>query len=97
MRKFLGVLGLVIGLAAVGAAIYWQRANAVMQAPGPHQQPLELVVKSGATVRGVLAELEARGALKDRRGVELILRVRGWPQIRTGSSPRGVWCSRRSP
>jgi len=84
MRKFLGVLGLVIGLAAVGAAIYWQRANAVMQAPGPHQQPLELVVKSGATVRGALAELDSRGALSDRRAVELVLRVRGWPQIRTG-------------
>ena len=84
MRKFLGVLGLVISLAAVGAAIYWQRANAVMQAPGPHQQPLELVVKSGATVRGALAELDSRGALSDRRAVELLLRVRGWPQIKTG-------------
>ena len=39
MRKLLAVLGLAIGLAAAGAAIYWQRANAVMQAPGPHQQP----------------------------------------------------------
>jgi UPF0755 protein len=55
-----------------------------MQAPGPHQQPLELVVKSGATVRGALAELDSRGALSDRRAVELLLRVRGWPQIRTG-------------
>ena len=52
MRKVLVVLLLGIGLAAAGAAIYWQRANTVMQAPGPHQQPLELVVKSGATVRG---------------------------------------------
>jgi UPF0755 protein len=84
MRKFLVVVVLAIGLAAAGAAIYWQRANAVMQAPGPHQQPLELVVKSGATVRGVLAELDSRGALSDRRAVELVLRVRGWPQIRTG-------------
>jgi UPF0755 protein len=84
MRKLLAVLGLVIALAAAGAAIYWQRANAVMQAPGPHQQPLDLVVKSGATVRGVLAELNSRGALGDRRAVELLLRVRGSPQIRTG-------------
>ena len=84
MRKFLAVLVVAIGLAAAGAAIYWQRANAVMQAPGPHQQPLELVVKSGATVRGALAELDSRGALSDRRAVELLLRVRGWPQIRTG-------------
>ena len=84
MRKVLVVLVLAIGLAAGGAAIYWQRANAAMQAPGPHQQALTLAVKSGATVRSVLAELEARGALQDRRSVELILRVRGWPQIRTG-------------
>ena len=84
MRKLLLILGLAIGLAAAAAAIYWQRANALMRAPGPHQQSLELVVKSGATVRGVLAELDSRGALSDRRAVELLLRVRGWPQIRTG-------------
>jgi len=35
-------------------------------------------------VRSVLAELDSRGALADRRGVELQLRVRGWPQIKTG-------------
>jgi UPF0755 protein len=84
MRKLLLILALTMVLAAAGAAIYWQRATARMQAPGPHQQPLELVVKSGATVRGVLAELEARGALGDRRAVEITLRVRGWPRIKTG-------------
>jgi uncharacterized YceG family protein len=35
-------------------------------------------------VRSVLAELDTRGALADRRGVELQLRVRGWPQVKTG-------------
>jgi len=84
MRKLLLILALAIGLAVVAAAIYWQRASALMRAPGPHQQPLELVVKSGATVRGVLAELDARGALSNRRAVELELRVRGWPRIKTG-------------
>jgi UPF0755 protein len=84
MRKLLVVLALALALAAGGAAIYWQRANAALQAPGPHHEALTLVVKPGATVRGVLAELEARGALEDRRGIELVLRVRGWPQIRTG-------------
>lgn len=97
MRKFLLILALVAGLTAGGAAIYWQRANAVMNAPGPHQQPLELVVKPGATVRGVLSELDAKGAINDKRAVELQLRVRGWPQIRTGryeipaaASPREI-------
>ena len=84
MRKFLLVVGVAIVLAGVAAAIYWQRANAVMQAAGPHLQSVPLMVKPGATVRAVLAELETRGALADRRAVELILRVRGWPQIRTG-------------
>jgi UPF0755 protein len=84
MRKLLLVLALGVGLAAAAAAIYWQRANAIMRAPGPHQQPLELVVKSGATVRSVLADLDARGAIGDRRAVELELRVRGWPKIKTG-------------
>jgi UPF0755 protein len=71
-------------LAAAGAAIYWQRANALMRAPGPHTQAVGLEVKPGATVRAVLAELEGRGALADRRAVELELRVRGWPKIMTG-------------
>ena len=55
-----------------------------MQAAGPHRQPVELAVKPGATVRAVLAELDGKGALADRRGVELRLRVRGSPQIRSG-------------
>jgi UPF0755 protein len=41
-------------------------------------------VKPGATVRGVLADLDSLGAIADRRSVEMRLRVRGWPQIRTG-------------
>ncbi len=84
MRKLLLILVLVIGLSAGAAAIYWQRANALMRAPGPHQQALELLVKPGATVRSVLSDLDARGAISDRRAVELELRVRGWPQIKTG-------------
>ncbi|MEO8017247.1 MAG: endolytic transglycosylase MltG [Pseudomonadota bacterium] len=84
MRKLLVLFGLAVVLAAAGAAIYWQRANSVMLAPGPHAQAVNLEVRSGATVRAVLAELESRGALADRRAVEVVLRVRGWPQIKTG-------------
>jgi UPF0755 protein len=84
MRKLLLVLAVVAGLVAAAAAIYWQRANTMMRAPGPHLQPLELLVKPGANVRGVLSELDARGAIGDRRAVELQLRIRGWPQIKTG-------------
>jgi UPF0755 protein len=84
MRKVLLALValLVIGLAA--AAIYWQRSSALMSAPGPHARALQLEVPAGATVRSVLAELETRGALTNRRAIELQLRVRGSPQIKTG-------------
>ena len=84
MRKLLWILGVAVVLAGAAAAIYWQRASAAMAAPGPHRESVPLMVKSGATVRGVLAELDTRGALADRRAVELYLRVRGWPQIKTG-------------
>ena len=84
MRKvLLALLGLVL-LAAGGAAIYWQRTGTMMQAAGPHRQPIDLVVKPGATVRAVLTELDGKGALTDRRGVDLRLRVLGSPQIKSG-------------
>ena len=55
-----------------------------MQAAGPHRAAVPLDVQAGATVRSVLAELDARGALATGAAVELQLRVRGWPQIKTG-------------
>jgi UPF0755 protein len=84
MRKLLLILGVFVLVAAAAATIYWQRANAIMSAPGPHTQAVELEVKPGATVRAVLADLEAHGALANRRAIELVLRVRGSPQIKTG-------------
>jgi len=84
MRKFLLIVLLLAVAGGVGGAIYWQRVNAVMRAPGPHEQPLELVVRPGATVRAVLADLDSRGALANRRAVEIDLRVRGWPRVKSG-------------
>jgi UPF0755 protein len=84
MRKLLWSFGLLVLLAAAAATIYWQRANAIMVAPGPHTQAVDLEVKPGATVRAVLADLDSRGALSDRRAVEVELRVRGSPRIKTG-------------
>jgi UPF0755 protein len=84
MRKLLLALAMLVLLAAGAAAIYWQRGSTMMQAAGPHREPVALEVKPGASVRAVLAELDARGALADRRAVEIQLRVRGWPQIKTG-------------
>jgi UPF0755 protein len=35
-------------------------------------------------VRSVLAELDSRGAIANRRAVEIELRVRGWPRVKSG-------------
>lgn len=84
MRKVLLAFGALVILAVAAGAFYWQRMNAMMTAAGPHTASVPLVVKPGATVRSVLAELDTRGALADRRKVELVLRVRGWPQVKSG-------------
>jgi UPF0755 protein len=84
MRKLLLALIVILAATAGAAAIYWQRMNAAMSAAGPHAQPVQLQVKSGASVRAVIAELERLGALENRREVELRLRVRGWPKIKVG-------------
>jgi len=84
MRKVLLALAALLVIAVAAAAIYWQRSSTLMRAPGPHAASLQLEVPAGATVRSVLAELETRGALADRRAVELQLRMRGSPQIKTG-------------
>ena len=84
MRKIVIGLGIVGLLAMAGAAIYWQRANAAFVAAGPHGEPVDIRVKPGSTVRSVLAELDTRGAIGDRRAIDLLLRLRGWPRIKTG-------------
>ena len=84
MRKLLLALVLLLAAAGGAAAIYWQHAGAVMQAAGPLREPIQVDVKPGTSVRAVLAELDARGALAEKRAVELRLRVQGWPQIKTG-------------
>jgi UPF0755 protein len=84
MRKLLLALVALVVVAAVTAAIYWQRAATMMRTAGPHAAPVQLSVAEGATVRSVLAELETRGVITDRRGIEMQLRLRGAPQIRTG-------------
>jgi UPF0755 protein len=82
-RLLLAVLVLLLVGAAAGT-IYWRHVDAAMRLAGPHQEPVQLVVKPGATGRSVLAELERLGAIADRRSVELRLRVKGWPAIKTG-------------
>ncbi len=85
MRKVLLVILALILLGAGAAAICWQHTGTVMQAAGPHAQPVELFVKPGTSVRAVLVDLDAKGVLAERRAVELRLRVQGWPQIKSGN------------
>jgi UPF0755 protein len=84
MRKLWLAIGVLVVLAAAGAAIYWRHVNSIMAAPGPHAQPVQLLVKPGTPARAVLGELERLGAIDDRRAVEIVLRVKGWPSVKTG-------------
>jgi len=84
MRKLLLVLVVLLAAAGAAAAIYWRHTGEVMQAAGPHREPIQIDVKPGASVRAVLADLDARGALAEKRAVEIRLRVLGWPQVKTG-------------
>lgn len=72
----LAALAFVLALAWWGYGRWSERA---LHAAGPHTAELRLIVPPGATVRSVLAELETRGALRDARAVELVLRARGRP------------------
>ena len=84
MRKVLLGLFVLSLIGAGAAAIYWHRSGVLMREAGPHRQALQLVVRPGATVRAVLADLEGLGAITDRRAIEVQLKVRGSPQIKTG-------------
>lgn len=67
-------LAVALALAWWGSGRWSERA---LRAAGPHATELRLTVPAGATVRGVLTELETRGALHDARAVELALRAGG--------------------
>jgi UPF0755 protein len=84
MRKLLLAAAVLVLLGAGAAAIYWHRVGTLMAAPGPHAQPLQLLVKPGATVRSVLSDLDRMGALADRRAVDIAVRIQGSPRIKTG-------------
>ena len=95
MRKLAISAAVLLLLAAGAAAIYWHRVGTIMAAPGPHQQPVQLVVKAGTTANGVLQELERLGALSDRRAVQVELRLRGAPTIKTGRYEIAAYASPR--
>jgi UPF0755 protein len=77
-RAFLGPLAALLLLAAAALGAYFW-ANRAMLTPGPNEAAVRLTVRPGETARAVLADLEARGALRDARAVMLYLRTHRRP------------------
>src|SRR5258705_227186 len=74
-RALSAALGILFLLALAGAAGYsWLRSQ--FEAPGPAAAPSRIEVDPGASVRSVLGRLEATGAVRNARAVEVYLRLR---------------------
>ncbi len=84
MRRALLTAGALILLGSAGWLLWQRYVDSVMHASGPHAAAVVLDVRPGMGVRAVLAELQARGALRDARAVALELRRTGAPTIKAG-------------
>src|SRR6266446_8430158 len=74
-RALSAVLAVLLLLALAGAGGYfWLQSQ--FQAPGPAAAPSRIEVDPGASVRSVLGRLEATGAVRHARAVEVYLRLR---------------------
>ena len=74
---------LVFGTAAAGAWL-WLRHE--YEAPGPASGAVRIEVDPGASVRSVLARLEAGGSVRNARAVEWYLRLHGLkPRMQSGA------------
>ena len=75
---------LLVAAGAAAAGYLWLQHE--FQAPGPLTAPARIEVGTGASVRSVLARLEAQGSLRDARAVEWFLRLRGArPRVQAGT------------
>src|SRR6516225_6715559 len=83
----LGVLLLVLVLlcgTAAAAAWLWLRHE--YAAPGPAAGAVRIEVEPGASVRSVLAQLEAAGSVRNARAVHWYLRLHGLkPRVQAGT------------
>jgi UPF0755 protein len=78
----MGVL-LLLALAAAGG-YFWLLSQ--FQAPAPAAAPSHIEVDPGTSVRSVLGRLEATGAVRNARAVEVYLRLRGLePRVQAGT------------
>jgi len=74
---------LVVALAAAGGYLWLLKQ---VQEPGPQAAASRIQVDAGASVRSVLARLEADGSVRDARAVEWYLRLRGLkPRVQAGT------------
>ena len=79
---FAGLSLLLIGAAA--SAWWWLQHE--FEAPGPAPNVVRIEVDPGASVRGVLARLEAGGSLRNARAVAWYLRLHGRrPRVQSGA------------
>jgi len=73
---------LLVGVPACGAYFWLEQQY---KAPGPQASASIIEVGQGASVRSILAQLEAEGTVRDARIVEWYLRVRGLkPRVQAG-------------
>ena len=86
-RARIGALVLVLLLiCGAAAAVAWLWLRQEYEAPGPSAGAVRLEVDPGASVRSVLARLEASGSVRNARAVEWYLRLRGLkPRMQSGA------------
>jgi UPF0755 protein len=84
-RLAVAAVTLLAALVVAGTGIdLWLRHQ--YRAPGPGAAPARIEVAPGASVRAVLARLEAAGAVRDARAVQWYLRLhREQPRVQTGT------------
>jgi UPF0755 protein len=74
VRARLVVLVCVVLVAAL-ALFAWRSLEQMVNSPGPHAAPVNITVRAGTSLRAVLNDLAAHGALRSARAVELYLRL----------------------
>jgi UPF0755 protein len=82
----LGLVAAALLLAAAAAAGGYFWLSTQFRAPGPASAPSRIEVGPGASLRSVLARMEAAGSVRNARALEWYLRLRGeQPRVQAGT------------
>jgi UPF0755 protein len=96
MRYFVRLL-VVLGLLGAAALAGWYGLEREMELGAAASEPVRIQVTPGERLRGILAELEQRGALRHARLVELYLRLcRQAPRVQAGTYEIAAHASARA-